>query len=161
LPRAEIDEDGGLVLDTDDPTEAVPVVGHLVLHIEYLDWRGGRGCVEGTTGQMAPGHGAGWLHYSYYAPNLLVTACLSAWWRAIVGCCGRASRLRGPEGRTLADLTGRQAEVNYRALIEPYRARLPWLRAAQVPAGGLAWTVTDPSAGAWPHRRQIQSRSRS
>ena len=119
MPRAEIDEDGGLVLDTDDPTEAVPVVGHLVLHIEYLDWRGCRGRVEGTSGQMAPGHGAGWLHYSYYAPNLLVTACLSAWWRAIVGCCGRASRLRGPEGRTLADLTGRQAEVNYRAPIEP------------------------------------------
>jgi hypothetical protein len=63
LPRAEVDEHGGLILDTDDPAEAVTVVSHLVLHIEYFDGRGRRGCVEGTTWQMAPGHGAGWLHY--------------------------------------------------------------------------------------------------
>lgn len=39
-------------------------------------------------------------------------------------------RAAGQESRTLADLTGRQVEVNY-------RARLPWLWATQVPAWGV------------------------
>jgi hypothetical protein len=63
LLRAEIDENGDLVFDTDDHAKAVLVVSHPVLHGKLLERHGRSGWdVEGTSGQVAPGHGARWLH---------------------------------------------------------------------------------------------------
>ncbi len=65
-PRTEINKHGDTVLDTDDQAQAVTVVRHPVLHGEPLDrWRGWD--IEGACGQVAPGHGAGSLHYHQYA----------------------------------------------------------------------------------------------
>jgi len=66
--RTEIHDQGGVDLDADDPAEAVRIVGNLIPHGELLSRRsGGRGA-EGTSGQEAPGRGAGWLHHFQYAP---------------------------------------------------------------------------------------------
>jgi hypothetical protein len=66
--RTEIHVQGGVNLDADDPAEAVRIVGYLIPHGELLSRRsGGRGA-EGTSGQEAPGRGAGWLHHFQYAP---------------------------------------------------------------------------------------------
>jgi hypothetical protein len=66
--RAEIDDQGGgVILDADDPAEAVLIVCHLVLLRELLGRRSGRRGREGAGGQMAPGCGAGRFHHHQYA----------------------------------------------------------------------------------------------
>jgi hypothetical protein len=67
--RAEIDDEGGVILDTDDPAEAVLIVCYLVLLRELLGRRSGRRGAEGTCGQEAPGGGAGMFHHDQYAPR--------------------------------------------------------------------------------------------
>src|SRR5512142_23891 len=68
---AEIDNQRGVILDTDNPAEAVRVVCYLVLLRELLGRRrGGRGA-KGTCRQVAPGCGAGRLHHYQYAPPRL------------------------------------------------------------------------------------------
>jgi len=69
--RTEIDDQDGVLLDADDPAEAVLVVCHLVLHGELLGRRSeGRGA-EGTCGQEGPASGAGVFHHDQYAPLTL------------------------------------------------------------------------------------------
>jgi len=69
--RAEVDDQGGVILDADDPAEAVLIVCYLVLLRELLGrGSGGRGA-EGTCGQEAPGGGAGRFHHDQYAPLTL------------------------------------------------------------------------------------------
>jgi hypothetical protein len=66
--RTEIYGQGSVLLDADDPTEAVGVVSNLIPQGELLSRRrGGRGA-EGTGGQVAPGRSAGWFHHYQYAP---------------------------------------------------------------------------------------------
>ena len=66
--RAEIDDQGsGVILDADDPAEAVLIVCHLVLLREQLGRRSGRLGAKGTRGQEAPGGGAGRFHQYQYA----------------------------------------------------------------------------------------------
>ena len=73
--RAEIDDQGGVILDADDPAEAVLIVCHLVLNGEVLRRRSERRGPEGTCGQEAPGRGAGRFHHYQYAPlTLTITA---------------------------------------------------------------------------------------
>src|SRR6516162_7357000 len=85
--RTEIDDQDGVILDADDPAEAVLIVCHLVAHGELLGRRsGGRGA-EGTCGQERPGSGAGRFHHDECAP-------LNA--RGFL----RPSRLGRPAGRT-------------------------------------------------------------
>jgi len=66
--RTEIHVQGGVNLDADDPAEAVRIVGNLIPHGELLSRRSGGWAGEGTSGQEAPGRGAGWLHHYQYAP---------------------------------------------------------------------------------------------
>jgi hypothetical protein len=67
--RTEIDDQRGVIIDSDDPAEAVLVVCHLVLLRELLGRRsGGRG-TEGTCGQEAPGGGAVRFHHYQYVPG--------------------------------------------------------------------------------------------
>jgi hypothetical protein len=76
--RTEIDDQGGVNLDADDPAEAVCVVGDLIPDRELLGRRRrGRGA-EGTSGQEAPGRGAGWLHHYQYAPSGSTRGCPAA-----------------------------------------------------------------------------------
>ena len=73
--RAEIDDQGGVILDADDPAEAVLIVCHLVLDGEVLGRGKDRRGREGTRGQEAPGGGAGRFHHYQYAPlTLSITA---------------------------------------------------------------------------------------
>src|SRR4249920_224285 len=65
----EIDDQGGVVLDTDDPAEAVFIVCYLVLLREQLGRRSGGLSAKGTRGQKAPGRGAGRFHQYQYAPR--------------------------------------------------------------------------------------------
>ena len=66
--RTEIDDQDGVILDADDPAEAVLIVCHLVLHGELLGRRSeGRGA-EGTCGQERPGSRARKFHHDQYAP---------------------------------------------------------------------------------------------
>ena len=67
--RAEVDDQGGVILDAHDPAEAVLVVSHLVLHGEPLGGRGGGRWLEGACGQEAPGRGGGRFHHVQYAPG--------------------------------------------------------------------------------------------
>ena len=67
--RAEIDDQGGVILDADDPAEAVLIVCHLVLNGEVLGRGKDRRGPEGTRGQEAPGGGAGRFHQYKYAPR--------------------------------------------------------------------------------------------
>jgi hypothetical protein len=69
--RAEIDDQRDVILDGDDPAEAVLIVCYLVLLRERLGRRGGRRGAEGTCGQEAPGGGAGRFHHYQYAPAAL------------------------------------------------------------------------------------------
>lgn len=62
MPGTEIDEHGNLVLDANDPAEAVLVMRHLVLHREGLNGADDNRDVEGASWQVAPGSGAGCLH---------------------------------------------------------------------------------------------------
>ena len=72
---AEIDDQGGVILDADDPAEAALIVCHQVLHGELLGRRSERRDPEGTGGQEAPGSGAGRFHHYQYAPlRLFITA---------------------------------------------------------------------------------------
>ena len=66
--RTEIHDQGGVDLDADDPAEAVRIVGDLIPHGVLLSRRSGGWAGEGTSGQEAPGRGAGWLHHYQYAP---------------------------------------------------------------------------------------------
>jgi len=66
--RTEIHVQGGVNLDADDPAQAVRIVGNLIPHGELLSRRSGGWAGEGTSGQEAPGRGAGWLHHYQYAP---------------------------------------------------------------------------------------------
>src|SRR6516164_96706 len=69
--RTEIDDQDGVLLDADDPAEAVLIVCHLVLHGELLGRRNeGRGA-EGTCGQEGPASVAGVFHHDQYAPLTL------------------------------------------------------------------------------------------
>jgi len=68
--RAEVD-DQGVVLDADDPAEAVLIVCYLVLLRELLSRRSRRRGAEGTCGQEAPGGGVGGFHHDQYAPLTL------------------------------------------------------------------------------------------
>ena len=73
--RTEIDDQGAVILDADDPAQAVLIVCHLVAHGELLGRRSeGRGA-EGTCGQEGPGAGAGTVHYHQYAPLALAGSC--------------------------------------------------------------------------------------
>ena len=68
--RAEIDDQGGgVILDTDDPAEAMRIVRYLVMLRELLGRRSGRSGAEGTRWQDAPGGGAGRFHHYQYAPR--------------------------------------------------------------------------------------------
>jgi len=58
----------GATIDADDLAEAVRVVGNLILQGVLLSRRRGGWRAEGTGGQVAPGRGAGRLHYYQYAP---------------------------------------------------------------------------------------------
>ena len=66
--RTEIHDQGGVNLDADDPAQAIRIVGNLIPHGELLSRRSGGRAGEGTSGQEAPGRGAGWLHHYQYAP---------------------------------------------------------------------------------------------
>ena len=66
--RTEIHVHGGVNLDADDPAEAVRIVGNPIPHGELLSRRRGGWAGEGTSGQEAPGRGAGWFHHYQYAP---------------------------------------------------------------------------------------------
>jgi hypothetical protein len=67
--RAEIDDKRGLILDRDDPAEAVLIVCYLVMLCELLGRRsGGRGA-KGTCGQETPSGGVGRFHHYQYAPG--------------------------------------------------------------------------------------------
>ena len=66
--RTEIDEQGGVNLDAQDPAEAVRIVRNLIPHGELLGRRSGGWGAKGTSGQEAPGRGAGWFHHYQYAP---------------------------------------------------------------------------------------------
>jgi hypothetical protein len=73
--RAEVDDQGGVILDGDDPAEAILIVCHLVLLRELLGRRSGRRGREGACGQVAPDGGAGrFHHYQYAPPRFCVTA---------------------------------------------------------------------------------------
>ena len=69
--RTETDDQGGVILDADDPAEAVLIVCYLVLLRELLGRRSGRRGAEGTCGQEAPGGGVGGFHHDQYAPLTL------------------------------------------------------------------------------------------
>jgi len=69
--RAEVDDQGGVILDADDPAEAVLIVCYLVLLRELLGRGSGRRGAEGTCGQEAPGGGVGGFHHDQYAPLTL------------------------------------------------------------------------------------------
>jgi hypothetical protein len=61
--RTEIDDQDGVILDADDPAQAVLIVCHLILHGELLGRRSeGRGA-EGTCGQEGPASGARMFHH--------------------------------------------------------------------------------------------------
>ncbi len=68
-PRTEIDDQGGVILDADDPAEAVLIVCHLVAHGELLGRRSEGRRAEGTCRQEGPGTGT--FHYHQYAPLAL------------------------------------------------------------------------------------------
>ena len=65
----EIDDQGGVVFDTDDPAEPVLVVCYLVLLCEQLSRRSRGLGAKGTRRQEAPGGGAGRFHHYQYAPQ--------------------------------------------------------------------------------------------
>jgi hypothetical protein len=65
--RAEVDNQGGVILDPHDPAEAVLIVSYLIMHGELLGGRGGGRGLEGARGQVAPGRGGGRLHHIQYA----------------------------------------------------------------------------------------------
>jgi hypothetical protein len=65
----EIDNQRGLILDRDDPAEAVLVVRYLVMLGELLGRRSGGRRAKGTCGQEAPGGGVGRFHHYQYAPG--------------------------------------------------------------------------------------------
>jgi hypothetical protein len=75
--RTEIDDHDGVILNADDPAEAVLIVCHLILYGELLGRRSeGRGA-EGTCGQVGPGSGARMFHHGQYAPLALAgSSCL-------------------------------------------------------------------------------------
>jgi hypothetical protein len=66
--RTEIHDHVGVNLNPDDPAEAVPVVGNLISHGELLSRRSDGWGAERASRQVAPGCGAGRLHYYQYAP---------------------------------------------------------------------------------------------
>lgn len=61
--RAEVDDQGAVILDFHDPAKPVLVVSDLVLRGELLWRRSGRRGGEGACGQVAPGRGAGRFHH--------------------------------------------------------------------------------------------------
>src|SRR5690348_15613499 len=63
----EIDDQGGVVFDTDDPAEPVLIVCYLVLLREQLGRRSGGLGAKGTCRQEAPAGGAGRFHHYQYA----------------------------------------------------------------------------------------------
>src|ERR1700759_1738906 len=65
----EINDQGGVVFDTDDPAEPVLVVCHLVLLREQLGRRSRGLGAKGTRRQEAPGGGAGRFHHYQSAPQ--------------------------------------------------------------------------------------------
>src|SRR5215813_9432344 len=65
----EIDDQGGVVFDTDDPAEPVLIVRYLVLLREQLGGRSGGLGAKGTRRQEAPAGGAGRFHHYQYAPQ--------------------------------------------------------------------------------------------
>src|SRR5215813_9865592 len=65
----EIDDQGGVVFDTDDPAEPVLIVRYLVLLREQLGRRSGGLGAKGTRRQEAPAGGAGRFHHYQYAPQ--------------------------------------------------------------------------------------------
>src|ERR1700750_263235 len=65
----EIDDQGGVVFDTDDPAEPVLIVCYLVLLREQLGGRSRGLGAKGTRWQEAPGGGAGRFHHYQYAPQ--------------------------------------------------------------------------------------------
>src|SRR5215472_1464827 len=67
--RTEIDDQDGVILDADDPAEAVLIVCHLVAHGELLGRRSKGRDAEGTCRQEGPGSGAGMLHHHQCAPR--------------------------------------------------------------------------------------------
>jgi hypothetical protein len=66
--RTEIDKQDGVILDADDPAEAVFVVCHLVQDDELLGRRSEGRDAEGTCGQERPDSGARMFHHYQYAP---------------------------------------------------------------------------------------------
>src|SRR6516162_7377758 len=72
--RTKIDDQDGVILDADDPAEAVLIVCYLVLHGELLGRRSGGRAAEGTCGQEGPASGARVFHHDQYAPPTLAGA---------------------------------------------------------------------------------------
>src|SRR6201986_3296916 len=64
----EIDDQGGVVFDTDDPDEPVLVVCYLVLLREQLSRRSRGLGAKGTRRQERPGGGGGRVHPYQYGP---------------------------------------------------------------------------------------------
>lgn len=64
----EVHEDGDPVLDPDDHTEPVLIVGHPIVYGELLGGRVGRRRSEWARGQMTSRGGASWLHLSTILP---------------------------------------------------------------------------------------------
>ena len=66
--RTEIDDQDGVILNADNPAEAVLIVCHLVQHGELLGRRSEGRDAEGTCGQERPDSGARMFHHHQYAP---------------------------------------------------------------------------------------------
>jgi len=66
---AEIDDQGGSLIDTGDRAKTVLVVGDLVAYREALGRRLRVGRAERTGGQVTPGTGGVMAHCHQYAPN--------------------------------------------------------------------------------------------
>ena len=77
----EVDDYRIVVLDQDDPAEAVLVVVDLIANGELLHGRFLAHRVEGTSGQDAPGRGAGRFHRYQYAPSGPGTPIPGRMWR--------------------------------------------------------------------------------
>ena len=73
--RTEIDDEDGVILDADDPAEAVLIVCHLILHGELLGRRSEGRDAERACGQEGPDSGAGVFHHDQYALLTLAGSC--------------------------------------------------------------------------------------
>jgi hypothetical protein len=101
---AEIDDQGGSLIDTGDRAKTVLVVGDLVAYREALGRRLRVGRAERTGGQVTPGTGGVMAHCHQYAPNSGAGPQGSYAWarfrgriRACGGCVSSRFRAGRPE----------------------------------------------------------------